>query len=209
MKFYDNVNAPSPQRIRMFLAEKGVEHEHIEIDIQAGEQFSDEFRAINPMCTVPVLELDDGTRITTTDGCRAWLEAEYPDPPLLGRTAAEKALVADRLHLIMVHGQQAVSDALRNTMEAMVDRAVVGPDNYAQIDDLAERGRQRAARFVDRLESLIGENSFVAGDAFSAADIDAWIFVNFAKWAGVEPGDSHPNLRRWHAEISKRPSAQG
>ena len=117
MKFFDSKAAPSPQRVRMFIAEKGIEIETVEVDIFAGEQFTDDFRAMNPLCTVPVIALDDGTHLTTTDGCRAWLEATYPEPPLLGRTAEEKGQIGDALHVIMFYGQMAVSEALRNTLE--------------------------------------------------------------------------------------------
>lgn len=206
--FYDNANAPSPRRVRMFIAEKGLDIETVEIDFGEGAQFTEAFRAINPLCTVPVLRLDDGQCLTTTDGCRSWLEETYPDPPLLGRTAVERAKVSDALHIIMVFGQQAVSEALRNSLPAMENRATVGPDDYAQIPDLAARGRARCARFMDLLDDLIGDKSFVVGDAFSAADIDAFIFVNFAKWADIEPGDRHANVRRWHETVAARPSAQ-
>jgi glutathione S-transferase len=191
----------------MFIAEKGLDIETIEVDIRAGEQFSDAFRAINPLCTVPVLTLDNGQHLTTTDGCRAWLEATYPNPPLLGRTAEEKGQIADLLHIIMFNGQQAISEALRNSMDAMADRGIVGPDNYVQIPELAERGRARGARFLDRLEAMIGDQEFIAGDIFTAADIDAFIYVTFAKWAEIEPGPSHTNIRRWYDAAAARPSA--
>ena len=207
MKFYDCKRAPSPQRVRMFIAEKGLKIETEEVDIFAGAQFDDGFRAINPQCTVPVLSLDDGSHIITTDGCRAWLEAAYPNPPLLGRTPEEKGQVGDALHLIMFYGQMAVSEALRNTLDAMVDRGIVGPDNYPQIPALADRGRLRATRFLDRLDGMIGERDFVVGSAFSAADIDAYIYVTFAGRAGIEPADGRTNLRRWYAAVAARPSA--
>lgn len=208
MKFYDCKSAPSPQRVRMFIAEKGLAFETEEVDIFAGAQFSDEFRAINPLCTVPVLTLDDGSHLITTDGCRAWLEAAYPQPPLMGSTPEEQGRIGDALHVIMFYGQMAVSEALRNTLDVMVDRGIVGPDNYVQIPALAERGRHRANRFLDRLDGMIGEREFVVGDAMSAADIDAHIFVTFAGRAGIEPTDDHLNLKRWFAAIAARPSAQ-
>lgn len=207
MKFYDNAVAPSPKRVRMFIAEKGLEIATVEIDIRAGEQFSDDFRAKNPFCTVPVLELDDGSCLITTDGCYAWLEDTYPDPPLLGRNAAEKARIADALQIVMFHGQMAVSETLRNSMEAMVDRGIIGPDNYAQIPALAERGRQRGTRFMETLNTMIGDTGFVAGDSFSAADIDAFVYVSFAKWAEIEPADSHTAVKSWFEAVSARPSA--
>lgn len=207
MKFYDNAVAPSPKRVRMFIAEKGLDIETVEIDIRAGEQFTDDFRAKNPFCTVPVLELDDGTHLITTDGCYAWLEETCPDPPLLGRNAVEKGRIADALQIVMFHGQMAVSETLRNSMEAMVDRGIIGPDNYPQIPALAERGRRRGTRFMDSLNAMIGDNAFVAGSSFTAADIDAFVYVSFAKWAEIEPGDSHPNVKRWYDAVAARPSA--
>ena len=108
----------------------------------------------------------------------------------------------------MFYGQMAVSEALRNTLEVMVDRGIVGPDNYPQIPALADRGRLRATRFLDRLDGMIGSRDFVVGDTFSAADIDAYIYVTFAGRAGIEPGESHPNLKRWYADVAARPSAQ-
>jgi glutathione S-transferase len=207
MKFYDNAVAPSPRRVRMFIAEKGLDIETVEIDIRAGDQFTDEFRAINPFCTVPVLELDDGTHLITTDGCYAWLEETFPEPPLLGRTVTEKGQIADALQIVMFHGQMAVSETLRNSMEAMVDRGIIGPDNYPQIPALADRGRQRGARFMSTLNTMIGDHGFVVGDAFSAADIDAFVYVTFAKWAKIEPEDGHTALKRWYEAISARPSA--
>ena len=207
MKFYDNAVAPSPRRVRMFIAEKGLEIETVEIDIRAGEQFTDTFRGINPFCTVPVLELDDGSHLITTDGCYAWLEETYPDPPLLGRTVAERARVADALQIIMFHGQMAVSETLRNSMEAMVDRGIIGPDDYAQIPALADRGRTRGARFMTTLNGMIGDRSFVVGDVFTAADIDAFVYVTFAKWAKIEPEDGHTSLIRWYDAASARSSA--
>lgn len=207
MKFYDNAVAPSPKRVRMFIAEKGLEIETVEIDIRAGEQFTDAFRAKNPFCTVPVLELDDGTHLITTDGCYAWLEETYPDPPLLGRDAAEKGRIADALQIVMFHGQMAVSETLRNSMEAMVDRGIIGPDNYAQIPELAERGRQRGTRFMETLNTMIGDSGFVAGDRFSAADIDAFVYVSFARWAEIEPAANHTNVTQWFDAMAARPSA--
>jgi len=207
MRFYDNAVAPSPKRVRMFIAEKGLDVETVEIDIRTGEQFTEEFRAKNPFCTVPVLELDDGTHLITTDGCYAWLEATYPEPPLLGRNTAEKGRVADALQIVMFHGQMAVSETLRNSMEAMADRGIIGPDNYAQIPALADRGRQRGTRFMGSLNTTIGDNAFVAGDSFTAADIDAFVYVSFAKWAEIEPAESHTSVRRWFDTIAARPSA--
>ncbi|MFB3102090.1 MAG: glutathione S-transferase N-terminal domain-containing protein, partial [Alphaproteobacteria bacterium] len=92
MKFYDCATAPSPRRVRMFIAEKGLSDqiETVEVNLREAEQLKPAFREINPYCTVPVLELDDGTRLYSTAGCCRYLEEAYPEPPLMGRSTEEK-----------------------------------------------------------------------------------------------------------------------
>lgn len=208
MKFYDCSTAPSPRRVRMFIAEKGLDIPVVEINLREQEQLSEAFLKINPQATVPVLELDDGTRLVSTAGCRAYLESEYPAPPLLGRTPAERGLVADLVSMIEANGLGSVAEALRNSSKAMKNRSVTGPDNYEQIPELVERGRQRAARFFKTLDQTVGGQPFMAGDHFSAADIDALMFVDFVKWIKVAMPDDCHNLIRWYGEVSQRPSAK-
>ncbi|MGH1359102.1 MAG: glutathione S-transferase family protein [Burkholderiaceae bacterium] len=208
MKFYDCSTAPSPRRVRMFIAEKGLDIPVVEVNLREQEQLSAEFLKINPQATVPVLELDDGSRLLSTAGCRAYLESAYPTPALLGRTPSERGRVADIISKIENNGLAAVAEALRNSAKAMKNRAVPGPDNYEQIPELAERGRQRAARFFKSLDQIVGQQAFMAGDAFSAADIDALMFVDFVKWIKVAMPDDCENLIRWYGEVSQRPSAK-
>jgi len=206
MKFYDCQTAPSPRRVRIFIAEKGLEIPTVEVDLRVKEQLTPEFLRINPDATVPVLQLDDGTCLVTTAGCRAYLESIHPTPPLLGTDAAEKGRVADLISQIESGGLGAVAEALRNSARGMKDRAVTGPHNYAQIPALAERGRQRAERFFPVLESLLIDKPFLAGDTFSAADIDAFLFCEFVQWIKVLVPDNCPNLARWLESVRSRPS---
>lgn len=191
----------------MFIAEKGLDIPTVEIDLREREQLGEAFLKINPHATVPVLELDDGTRFLTTAGCRGYLEREFPEPPLLGSNASEAGIVADLLWRIETDAIMAVGECLRNSAKGMKDRAVPGTVNYAQIAELAERGRQRAQRFFTVLDELIGANEFLSGDTFTAADIDAYIFVDFAKWIKVTPPEDCENVRRWYAQIDQRESA--
>ena len=117
MKFYDCNMAPSPRRARIFIAEKGLKIETIEVDLR-GEHLSDEFKAINPHCTVPVLDLDDGSRLLSTVGIWHYLEAAYPEPPLMGATPEEKGHIADLQWRIELDGLMAVAEALRNSAPA-------------------------------------------------------------------------------------------
>ncbi|MEO6895913.1 MAG: glutathione S-transferase N-terminal domain-containing protein, partial [Caldimonas sp.] len=91
---YDCATAPSPRRARILLAEKGVAHEIVQIDLRSNEQLGDAYRRINPQCTVPALRTDDGLVLTDNAAIAAWLEARFPEPPMLGVTAAEKAEIA-------------------------------------------------------------------------------------------------------------------
>src|SRR3954469_3297213 len=111
MKFYDCATAPSPRRVRIFLAEKGITLATVQVDLRNGEQFTDAFRAINPDCTVPALQLDDGTVIADAVAICQYLEELHPDPPLIGSTPQERAVNRG----IERDGFFAAMDALRNT----------------------------------------------------------------------------------------------
>ena len=206
MKFYVCRTAPSPQRARILLAEKGIEVETIEIDLGQGEQLEEAFRQINPRCTVPVLELDDGTRLTENAGISVYLEAIVPEPPMLGRSAEEKALVATWNARVEVEGFLALADAFRNRTKGMIDRAITGPTNYAQIPELAARGRARGDEFLDVLNDRLGESEYVASDAFSVADISAFVVCQFAKWVKLDATEGRPNTQRWIDLVSQRES---
>jgi len=208
MIFYDCNTAPSPRLVRVFIAEKGIEIPTREVDLRNGEHLSAEFRAINPYRTVPVLELDDGTRLTSTLGCWRYLEETIPDPPLLGTTPAEKAVVADRVWRFDIDGWQAMTEALRNSAPGLKDRALTGAENYAQIPALGERGKVRTKRFLLHLDDLLAASAYVAGDRYTAADIMAMVVVDFAKWLKIVlPADAAHALR-WYESVSSRPSAK-
>jgi len=151
MRFYDCRTAPSPQRTRILLAEKGLTPETIEVDLGKAEQLSGDFRRLNPRCTVPVLELDDGTCLTENAGIAAYLEALVPDPPMLGTTPEEKGLIASWNARIEMEGFMPVADAFRDRTKGMIGRAITGPTDYEQIPELAARGQARGIEFFDML----------------------------------------------------------
>lgn len=208
MIFYDCRSAPSPRLVRVFIAEKGIDIPTRQVDLRHGEHLSPEFRKINPYCTVPVLELDDGSRLTSTQGCWRYLEETFPDPPLLGRTPAEKAVIADRVWRIETDGWQAMTEALRNSTPGMKDRALTGAENYAQIPALGERGKLRTVRFLSQLDELLADSAYLAGDRFSAADILAMVVVDFAGWLRFSLPAEAVHALRWYAAVSSRPSAK-
>ncbi|MFC4270066.1 glutathione S-transferase [Sneathiella chungangensis] len=208
MKLYDFPGPPSPRRVRIFLAEKGVELETISINIREGAQFAKDFKSINPHCTIPVLELDDGSHISSIDAINRYLEEKFPEPPLFGRTIEERAHINDWCHYINVNGFMAVAEALRNSAPRLAGRALTGPRNVEQIPELAERGRQRVLYFFEDLDNQLNGQDFVVGTSYSVADIGAMVVVDFATgMAKVEMPDGLDNLKRWHAAVSARPSA--
>ena len=208
LRFYDCSTAPSPRRARIFIAEKALEIDTIEVDLGNGEHLGEEFRRINPHCSVPVLTLDDGTALTENAGIAAFLEHYCPEPPLLGSDSKQIGLTAMWNARIELEGLLPVADAFRNRSKGLKDRAVVGPKNFAQIPALSERGFARAEEFFAMLDSTLAERPYIAGNNFSVADITALCVVDFAAWIKLTPHNDQTNLRRWHAEVSSRPSAQ-
>lgn len=208
MKLYDFPLSPSPRRARMFAAEKGIELEKVTINLREMEQFRESFRKLSPNCTVPVLELDDGTTLCDSFAIWRYLEEIQPEPPLMGTTPLERAVVEQWLRRIELDGYQACVEALRNSAERFANRAVPGPVPFAQIPELAERGRERIRLFFRMLDERLRESEYVAGDSFTAADIHALITMDFAAAAVQEiPPEDLRALKSWHAKISARPSA--
>ncbi len=206
LTLYDHGMAPSPRRARILLAEKGVAHDTVNVDLTKGEQLGEAFRAVNPLCTVPALQLEDGAVLADNASIIAYAEARWPEPPLLGRTPLEKARIASWNWRIEFEGLMAIAEALRNGSPAMKDRALPGPVDYAQIPELAARGLARLQRFFETLESQLEGRETVVDGGFSLADITAVVAVDFARVVRVKPGEAHPNLRRWRAAMALRPS---
>lgn len=203
---YDCATAPSPRRARILLAEKGIAHETVQVDLVRGEQMGAAYRAINPQCTVPALRTAEDGLLTDNAAIAAWAEARHPEPPLMGRTPAEKAKVASWNWRVEFEGLLAIAETLRNGSPAMADRALPGPVNYAQIPELAQRGLARVQHFFETLNDRLAGREFIATDRFSLADITAVVTVDFARIVRVKPGERHPELMRWRAAMAQRPS---
>jgi len=207
MKFYDCATAPSPRRVRIFIAEKKADIPTVQVDLRAAEQLTEAFRAKNPRCTVPVLELDDGTCLGETIAICDYLESIYPQPPLLGRTPKERALVLMWNHWIEDLGFSAAAEAFRNSAPSFKDRAIPGPENLEQIPALAERGRKRIGLFYRLLNEQLARQAYVAGEVFTLADITALVVADFAQRLKLAPADSYGAFITWQQRVSARPGA--
>lgn len=208
MKLYDFALAPNPRRVRMFLAEKGIEVPTEQVNTREAQQFSEAFQKINPRGTVPVLVLDDGTAITESVSICRYFEALHPEPPLLGRNAREQALVDMWNRRVEIECYAPAADVVRNSLEMFKDRAIAGvPNGVPQIPALVERGRKSFARFVARLDQRLAASKFIAGDQLSIADQTAFIAFDFAKRGDLEVPSDASNVLRWQGEMAARPSA--
>ena len=203
---YDCATAPSPRRARIFLTEKGVPFETVQVDLRNAEQMGDAFRQINPQCTVPALRTEEGSLLSDNAAIAAYLEARYPEPPLLGQSPQDKADIASWQWRVEFEGLLAIADAFRNSSPAMVNRALPGPVDYPQIPELAQRGSARVLAFFAALNTQLQDNAFIAAQQFSVADITAVVAVDFARVIRLRPDDRFAHLVRWRAAMAQRPS---
>jgi glutathione S-transferase len=208
MKLYDCQTAPSPRRVRIFLAEKGIEIPMVAVDLRNNEHLAAPFRTINPWCTVPVLQLDDGTSISECAAICGYLEELHAEPPLLGRDAKERAIVAMWDRRCELDGCYAVAEMLRNKARGMKARALTGPHDVEQIPALVERGSARVQHFFEALDQRLADHDYLAGECFTMADITALISVDFAGWVKLTLSDELVHAKRWHQAVSARPSAK-
>jgi glutathione S-transferase len=201
MILYDGGRAPNPRRVRIYLAEKGITVRLEPIDLGALQHKSADFAAINPVQRVPALVLDDGSVIAESIAICRYFEALHPEPPLFGvgaRAIAEVEMWNRRLELNLLFP---IAHVFRNTHPAMRELEV------PQVPAWAEANKPRIREFITLLDAELKHRPFVAGDTLSVADITGLVAVDFMKPAKLAVPDELTNLKRWHADVSARPSA--
>ena len=201
MKLYDGGRAPNPRRVRIFLAEKGIEIEKQQVDLGALEHKGPAYTALNPLQQVPTLVLDDGTVITESIAICRYFEALQPEPALFGRSGRDAAIVEmwnRRLEQRLLLG---VAQVLRHLHPSM--KALENP----QIATWGEANKPRVEDFLRLLDRELASRPYAAGDRFSVADITGLVAIDLMKPAKLAVTDEMTNVRRWHADVSARPSA--
>jgi glutathione S-transferase len=206
LKLYHATSSPNSRRIRIFLAEKGLKLTLIPVDLGAGEQHSDAYRAINPRRVVPALVLEDGTTIGEVPAIMRYLDEAFPETPMLGATPKDKGLIVMWERFAELEGFAAVMEGVRNRGERLKGRAIAGPHAYEQIPALVDRSVLRVKNFLADLNKRLEEVSFVAGERFSAADITALVTIDFAKALDLSIPEEHRALTHWRDAVSARPS---
>ncbi|MBV8681284.1 MAG: glutathione S-transferase family protein [Caulobacteraceae bacterium] len=201
MKLYGAaMPAPNPRRVRIFLAEKGIEVPEAPLNLMAREHKSPEHRARNPLGQVPTLELDDGTCISETVSICRYFESEHPDPPLFGRTAKEVAQVDMWIRRVEFVLMQPVGNYWRHAH----------PRTAALLTQYKDFGESNVERYKDAqrwFDGQLADSAFIAGETFSMADICALSTVDFADWIGLPLEAGNANLTSWRRRVAERPSA--
>lgn len=202
MKLYESERAPNPRRVRMFLAEKGIDIPRVPVDIGALEHKSEPFRSLYPMQKLPALELDDGTVIGESMAICRYFEATHPVPPLFGTSAKEQAIVEMWSRQVELNLLNVLAAVFRHTHPFMA------PLEVPQVAAWGEANRDKAAVFLTFLNGELGKRAYVAGDTFTVADITAVVAVDFMRLPKVAMPEGLDHLRRWHETVSARPSAK-
>ncbi|MXN67410.1 glutathione S-transferase [Stappia sp. GBMRC 2046] len=202
MKLYDTAGAPNPRRVRIFLAEKGIQVPTEQVDIMSKMAKTDAFTTLNPLQRVPVLELDDGTAISESVAICRYFEEMHPEPPLMGRNAVEKAQVEMWNRRAEFGVFAPVAFAFRHSHPAMSELEV------PQVREWAEANRPKVLEAFRFFDQVLSDRQFLAGEMFSIADITLLCAVDFARVPKLGIPEDHANLKRWHAEVSARQSAK-
>lgn len=209
MKLYDMRQAPNPRRVRIFLAEKGIDVDRVEIDIGSGANLQPAYLTINPRGVLPALKLADGTVIDESEAICRFFDAQQPEPNLFGVGAREAGLVAMWSRRCEFEGMSSVASIFRNTAPQFAGRA--GPGAGApspQIPALADRGANQLKRFFAMIEARLAVSEWLAGDRYTVADITGLVTIDFAKWVKVRIPEENAATSRWYEAASSRPSAR-
>ena len=200
MKILDSKRAPNPRRVRVYLAEKGIQVPFEDVEIMAGAAKAPAFTALNPFQRVPVLILDDGTAISETMAICRYFEALHPEPSLFGKTPLEIARIEMWNRRAEINYFFPVTHVFRHLHPAMAEL------EKPQIPAWAEANKPRVADAIRILDGALKNSRFLAGDSFSVADITAMTATDFLKPAHLSIADGADNFKRWYADVCARPS---
>ena len=208
MKLYDFAPAANAQRVRVFLAEKGITVPTEQLNVRDDDQFAEPYTSMNPFHCVPFLELDDGSVIAESITICRYLEELNPEPSLFGRTPEERADVDMWLRRFELDGFIPLLHGVRNHVPMFAGRVVPGTrTDLPQLPEMVQRGKEMAAIFFDRLEPHMQGRAFVALDRFTVADISGFFTARMTKPLEMDLG-RWPAIAAWFEKIAARPAFQ-
>jgi glutathione S-transferase len=200
MLLYDTALAPNPRRVRIFLAEKGIEVPIVQVDIGKAENRQPPFLAKNPLGGVPILELDDGRFLAESVAICRYFEGQQPDPPLMGVDGSDAAFVEMWNRRMELEILRRTAECFRNTHDFFKGR-------IPQVAEYGELCRSGARERLAWLDGELADREFIAGDRYSIADITALVGIDFGRPSDISIAPDQKNLARWHQAVSERPSA--
>ncbi|EOD54186.1 glutathione S-transferase family protein [Aeromonas molluscorum] len=202
MKVYELKRAPNARRVRMFLAEKGVDMAYEQVDLSGGENLSPDFLAKNPAGRIPVLALDDGSYLSESVAICRYFEELYPDNNLFGTTPLERAQIEMWSRFIEFNLWQPAGMAFRHITGFYQDRETCFPE-------WGQECKLLTGQWFGKLEERLQASVYIAGDRFTIADILALCAIDFAaRTLALHISDEQIALKRWYDAVSSRPSAQ-
>jgi len=201
MQLYDLKAGTNPRRLRIFLAEKGISLPVTAVDMMKGENRTAEFLALNPLGTLPVLKLDDGSVLTESIAICRYFEELQPEPNLFGRDALERARIE-------MWNRRAELELLLPLVQQFVHLSPFWAGRRPQVAEFGGLARDHALKTMAWLDRELAGRPFLAGDRYTVADITAQAALLLGKNTGTPLPDGLPGLSRWWAEVSSRPSAR-
>ncbi len=200
MKLYSHAMAPNAWRVRAFLAEKGEEIPTVTIEFDNGDTQTPEFQAMNSLGQVPVLELKDGKALAESIAICRYLESHFPEPSLFGTSAHGQAWVEmwnRRMELLLMN---TVANVGLHTLPFFASRVNQVPEfAEAQKDTLTKR-------WAWLNEEISDGRPFVAGDAFSVADLTGMTALKICDIVGLSVPDDLAHVKTWEGAVRARPS---
>jgi glutathione S-transferase len=201
MKLYDYKMAPNPRRVRVFLAEKGIEVPLEQVNIGTVDNRKPDFLAKNPMGTLPVLELDDGTYLAESVAICRYFEEQKPDPPLMGASQKERAVIEMWNRRMELELFSVIAQAFRNTNDFFKGR-------IPQVPEWGQVCKESALKRMEWLDKELATREFIAGNRYTIADITTMVGIDFGRPSNIRISPEQKNLTRWHQAVSSRPSAK-
>jgi glutathione S-transferase len=201
MKMYDFTLAPSPRRVRIFLAEKGIDLELVQVDIMRNANRTPEFYRKNPLGSLPILEFDDGSCLSESVAICRYFEEIQPVPRLFGVDAREQAIVEMWNRRIEIEIFAPVGQVWSHLSKVAEGRG-------RRIPEFGEIQKHAALDRIAWLDSELKSREFIAGDRYSIADITTLCMIDFARTVDIRIQPDQANLTRWYANVSSRPSAK-
>jgi glutathione S-transferase len=202
MLLYHDPRAPNPRRVRVFLAEKGVAYDTIEVLIATSAHQTPEFRKKNPLALLPVLELADGKVLRESMAICRYIEELYPEPNLMGADPWERAQIEQWNRHAELELLVPIAMVFRNSHAFWIGKIKQAPEFATIMRDVI------ASRF-DWFETELGTRPYLAGERFTVADITALCALDFGKVSNIRiSAETHPKLAAWHARVAERPSTK-